>query len=218
MILFQSSLDHFISHLQQTPEFAGCEIALVEQNDTVRVVNQLLPEILVVDADTPNSTQIVKAIRRRKRLNKVLILATTSSDVAWGILNIGVDIVHTNSHGVEVFLARLRNLLKKSKSMKSIKVVASTRVGSITIIPETLVVIFDSRAIALTLMEYKLLAFLAANHNQAVKVSTLIKEVWGDIGNENRIRMVVFLLRKKLHDSKPFAIIKRSRGGYMLTS
>lgn len=221
MIMVESSLKLSIRDALSivSTQFSDVEIVYVEPRDIKPAVNRILPEILILDAGTSWFENIIKPIRRFRRLNSVYILVITSdNDRISRIVDLGADNAHHLQPGIDdVLAARLTGLINRFKTLPLMKPL-SVNAGVITIYPEYSTVIHNGQVKLLTPMEFKLLMLLAKNHMMTVSSDQLVKALWDDYAEITGLRMLVHRLRIILGDKRPYMLIKSLNGGYRLTS
>ena len=221
MIMVERSLELSIRNALSivSTQFSDIEIVYVEPEDIKPTVNRIPPEILILDAGTNWFEDVIKPIRKLRRLNSVYILVITSDrDRISRIVNLGADNVHHRQSGTdEVLAARLTSLINRFKALPLMKPL-SVNAGVITIFPEHSTLIHNGKVILLTPMEFKLLMILTNNHMETVSSNQLVQDLWGDNGEVTSLRMLIHRLRTILGDKKPHRLIKSFGGGYSLNS
>ena len=159
------------------------------------------PEIVILDLGLPDIDGIEVTRRLREWTQcPILILSVRDSErdkVA--ALDQGADDYLTKPFGIEELLARVRVALRHSSSRQGTpsKLV---RAGGLTIDLAWHLVKRGEEEIKLTGTEYKLLAYLAANHGRVLTHQSILTHVWGpaDADHTEYLRVYMRQLRKKL--------------------
>ncbi len=159
------------------------------------------PDIIILDLGLPDIDGIEVTRRLREWTQcPILILSVRDSErdkVA--ALDQGADDYLTKPFGIEELLARVRVALRHSSSRQGTpsKLV---RAGGLTIDLAWHLVKRGEEEIKLTGTEYKLLAYLAANHGRVLTHQSILTHVWGpaDADHTEYLRVYMRQLRKKL--------------------
>ena len=159
------------------------------------------PEIVILDLGLPDIDGIEVTRRLREWTQcPILILSVRDSErdkVA--ALDQGADDYLTKPFGIEELLARVRVALRHSSSRQGTpsKLV---RAGGLTIDLAWHLVKRGEEEIKLTGTEYKLVAYLAANHGRVLTHQSILTHVWGpaDADHTEYLRVYMRQLRKKL--------------------
>ena len=159
------------------------------------------PDIVILDLGLPDIDGIEVTRRLREWTQcPILILSVRDSErdkVA--ALDQGADDYLTKPFGIEELLARVRVALRHSSSRQGTpsKLV---RAGGLTIDLAWHLVKRGEEEIKLTGTEYKLLAYLAANHGRVLTHQSILTHVWGpaDADHTEYLRVYMRQLRKKL--------------------
>ena len=173
--------------------------------DFYKKLDERQPDLVLLDIMLPDEDglEIVGKLRRRpetKKLPVIMVTAkTTEIDKVKG-LDVGADDYLTKPFGVMELLARVRALLRRTQEETPSAVMT---LGDVTLDRESHRVTAGGQEIALTHMEFELLAFLMAHAGKAVTREVLLDDVWGIAysGDTRTIDVHVRTLRQKLGDS-----------------
>ena len=162
------------------------------------------PDLIILDLGLPDIDGVtVCAHLREWTQTPIIILSVRDSErdkVA--ALDTGADDYLTKPFGIEELLARVRVALRHSASRKSTQGAQSKEVkaGPITIDLAWHIVKRGEEQVKLTGTEYKLLAYLAANHGRVLTHQSILTNVWGeaDANHTEYLRVYMRQLRKKL--------------------
>ena len=177
------------------------------------------PDIVILDLGLPDIDGIEVTRRLREWTQcPILILSVRDSErdkVA--ALDRGADDYLTKPFGIEELLARARVALRHSSSRQGTpsKLV---RAGGLTIDLAWHLVKRGEEEIKLTGTEYKLLAYLAANHGRVLTHQSILTHVWGEpeANHVEYLRVFMRQLRKKLElePERPQILVTESGVGY----
>jgi DNA-binding response OmpR family regulator len=186
---------------------SGERKALTEDFDLV-VLDVLLPK--------KSGWEVLHGLRSSRYQVPVLMLTALSSkqDIVKG-LDQGADDYLPKPFVFDEFLARIRSLLRRSQSSKTVLKVGDLRLDTVSRKASR-----NGRTIDLTSREFALLEFLMRNHSKPIERQQLAKEIWGysfDPGT-NVVDVYVNHLRKKIEHENAAKLLYTVRGkGYMLT-
>ncbi len=177
------------------------------------------PDLVILDLGLPDMDGVEVCTRLREWTQcPIIVLSVRDSErdkVA--ALDKGADDYLTKPFGAEELLARVRVALRHSMQNKGThsKVV---KAGNLTVDIVSHIVKRDEEEIKLTGTEYKLLAYLAANHGRILTHQSILIHVWGpaDADHTEYLRVYMRQLRKKLEvdSDHPKFIITEPGIGY----
>ncbi len=159
------------------------------------------PDIVILDLGLPDMDGVEVCTRLREWTQcPIIILSVRDSEQdKVRALDKGADDYLTKPFGIEELLARVRVALRHSAAKHGAqnKVVKS---GNLTIDLAWHIVKRGDDEIKLTGTEYKLLAFLAANHGRVLTHQSILAHVWdpADADHTEYLRVYMRQLRKKL--------------------
>ena len=177
------------------------------------------PDVVILDLGLPDMDGVEVCARLREWTQvPILVLSVRDSErdkVA--ALDMGADDYLTKPFGIEELLARVRVALRHATRTQGTenKVV---RAGSLAIDLSWHIVKRGEEEIKLTGNEYKLLAYLAANHGRVLTHQSILTNVWGpaDADHTEYLRVYMRQLRKKLEadPERPQYILTEPGIGY----
>lgn len=181
------------------------------------------PDIIILDLGLPDMDGVEVCARLRERSQcPIIILSVRDSEAdKVAALDKGADDYLTKPFGIEELLARVRVAVRHAASRKGAQSEV-IKAGSLTIDLVWHIVTRDAEEIKLTGTEYRLLAYLAANHGRVLTHQNILTEVWGsaDADHTEYLRVYMRQLRKKLeaHPERPQIILTEPGIGYRFIS
>jgi phosphate regulon transcriptional regulator PhoB len=185
------------------------------------VVKETPPDLLLLDLMLPGMSglDICRELRKDPAFNSlpILILSARSeeTDRVTG-LEIGADDYVTKPFSIRELCARVRALLRRSKRTVSAERVIEC--GPLTIDPNSYRVSHTGRLIPLSVLEFRLLYYLATNPGHVFTRDQLLDAVWGSesLVTPRAVDVCVRRLREKLEtDPENPCLLSTIRGaGY----
>ncbi|MHB9131449.1 MAG: response regulator transcription factor [Armatimonadota bacterium] len=170
------------------------------------------PDLVILDLSMPGMSglEVCRELRAWYR-GPILILSVRGGEQdKIAALDLGADDYLTKPFPTGELLARIRALLRRAAMHETPPPVV--RIGELEIDLARRLVTRAGQPIALTPIEYAILAYLARNANCMVTSSQLIEQVWGDNATEDTqaLRVHISHLRKKI---EPYPTVPQ----YLLT-
>lgn len=206
--------------IKESLETRGFDICLCA-NGEVALANyhKENPELLVLDVMMPKKDgfTLAKEIRTIDDAIPIIFLTAKSQtqDVVEGF-SIGGNDYLKKPFSMEELIARINNLLKRTKEQKLSTIMA---LGGFTFnFPKQILQFKDGAPLRLTHREAHLLFHLVKNKNQVLDRSVILKKLWGNDDFFSARSMDVFItkLRKKLSVDPSIQIINVRGYGYKL--
>jgi two-component system response regulator VicR len=176
------------------------------------------PNLVILDLTLPDSDgfELVPLLHRGGRVPIIILSARSQKLDKIKGLGLGADDYVTKPTDLEELLARIRAVLRRSRSMPE-----RLRIGRLTIDFRTQVAMSGKKVVRLSHYEFKLLQYLAERRDQVVHREELLKEVWGYVDPNISTRSVdqtIFRLRQKIESDphQPVYIRTAHRDGYCL--
>lgn len=177
------------------------------------------PDLIILDLGLPDmdGVEVCRRLREWTQCPIIILSVRDSERDKVAALDMGADDYLTKPFGIEELLARMRVALRHAASRKGeqSKVV---KAGSITIDLVWHIVKRGEEEVKLTGTEYKLLAYLAANHGRVLTHQSILTNVWGlaDADHTEYLRVYMRQLRKKLEadPERPQYILTEPGIGY----
>ncbi|HLO32991.1 MAG TPA: response regulator [Anaerolineales bacterium] len=180
------------------------------------------PDLIILDLGLPDmdGVEVCTRLREWTQIPIIILSVRDSERDKVAALDMGADDYLTKPFGIEELLARVRVALRHYANRKG-EQGAQTKVvkaGAVTIDLAWHVVKRGEEEVKLTATEYKLLAYLAANHGRVLTHQSILTHVWGeaDADHTEYLRVYMRQLRKKLEDDpeRPQHILTEPGIGY----
>ena len=181
-------------------------------------------DLIVLDVMLPglDGVTVCRAIRREQHLKDVPILMLTArreeSDKVNG-LESGADDYLTKPFGIREFVARVRALLRRRRSVANASALnAPVTVAGLHVDPARRLARLNEREIELTAHEFDLLYVLASNRGIVFSRDALVQRVWGGETHitERSVDTLVKRLRRRIEADTdgPTLVLTVWGGGY----
>jgi two-component system, OmpR family, KDP operon response regulator KdpE len=178
------------------------------------------PDVIVLDLSLPDldGVEVCRRIREFTETPILVLSALGSEDRKVEALDRGADDYVTKPFGMAELEARLRVLLRRSRSGESTSPV-EIRVGPLVCNLVHRMATLDGEPMRLTSKEFDLLAFLARHAGKVCTHQMILREVWGATysSEAHYLRVYAHRLRKKLGDHGAM-LVTHAGIGYELTA
>jgi len=182
------------------------------------------PDLVLLDIGLPGMDGLDALRCLRQQIDVPVIFLTARRrelDQVVG-LELGADDYVTKPFDVDVLLARIKAVLRRSAPPAQPQEPASLAVGDIAIDPAAHTVMVNGNPVDLTPREFDLLYALAREAGNVVSVDDLLARVWGAeyAGEPQVVYVHIRWLREKLEDdpAHPHRIVTVRGVGYKLVS
>ncbi len=170
--------------------------------EAVEVLDRTEPDLLILDVMLPgrDGFELCREIRTRSPVPILMLTAKTDTvDVVVG-LESGADDYVTKPFVTKELVARIRALLRRSRSADAAP--RRIAIGELEIVPEAASVSKNGEVVHLTKTEFKLLLALASRPNQVFTRELLLQQVWeyDYFGDSRLVDVHVRRLRSKIED------------------
>jgi len=206
-----------ISKLQRALLFEGYEVLHTDSGDVgINIARNWRPNLVVLNLLMTSLDGWKVCQHLRNDSNVPMITMSESDDVGIRVraLDLGADDYLMKPFALEELLARIRALLRRRDTNKSVVVFANLVLKSVS-----REVYRGSRSIDLTAKEYDILALFMKHPNTVISKELMYSKIWGSETNTDSNVLAVFIatLRQKLEHSNESRLIHTVRKiGYML--
>jgi len=191
-----------------------------EEGLTLAATSQ--PDLIILDLGLPDmdGVEVCTRLREWTQIPIIILSVRDSERDKVAALDMGADDYLTKPFGIEELLARVRVALRHSASRNAAQGAQSkiVKAGSLAIDLAWHIVKRGDEEVKLTGTEYKLLAYLAANHGRVLTHQSILTHVWGeaDADHTEYLRVYMRQLRKKLEvdPERPQYILTEPGIGY----
>lgn len=173
------------------------------------------PDLILVDINLPfqDGFGICKELRK-ETTTPIIMLTSRNEDIDELLsLNCGADDFITKPYNIQILLARIQNILKRTYEVAKDSILQH-RGLSVNLLKGTM--IYEGQEIELTRNELGILSLLIANKDIIIPREKIIEEIWniGDYIDENTLNVNMGRLRKKLDNIglDEYIITKRGVG------
>ena len=184
----------------------------------LRAVDEFKPHLVVLDLMMPrmDGWELCRALSGDASRGIIILSARDETTDRIQGLEFGADDYLVKPFDFGELLARVRAVLRRRSPDLSRVVTA----GDLSIDTATREVRVGDRSLELSVREYDLLLFLAANAGQVLPRQRILDEVWGYnfFGDENNVEVYIRYLRQKLGDANHERIQTVRGVGYRLRS
>lgn len=198
---------HFRVSLASTGE-EGIALAVAEQ-----------PDLIILDLGLPDvdGIEVCRRLREWSHVPIIVLSVRESERDKVMALDRGADDYLTKPFGIEELLARIRVALRHVPQISGAKS-SIVKAGAITIDLAEHRVTRGAEEIKLTVTEFKLLAYLAANAGKVLTHRAILTHVWdpADADRLEYLRVYIRQLRKKIEDDpdNPKILVNEPGIGY----
>jgi len=188
--------------------------------ETLETVERELPDLIILDIMIPkmDGFEVCRRLREWSQIPIIMLSARGDATDKVECLNLGADDYVSKPFSVEVLIARVKAVLRRTQAVGAIPTQPSFTAGDIQINFAKRQVTVAGNEVKLTPTEYALLQELVLNKGKVLTHAHLLNKVWGLEYREERQYLHVFIrrLRAKLESDprNPCYITAVSGVGY----
>jgi two-component system response regulator MprA len=198
-------------------------VQAVDGNTALSLIESARPDVAILDVMMPNvdGLTVCRVLRaERNRLPVLMLTARTETPDRVAGLDAGADDYLAKPFELDELLARLRALLRRTKSVDDSNGDA-VQLGDLRLDPTSRRVWRGDREVDLSKTEFDLLELLLRNQGIVLDHSTIYDRIWGyDFGPDSKnLAVYISYLRRKLELTGEAKVIHTVRGvGYSARS
>jgi two-component system, OmpR family, response regulator MprA len=198
-------------------------VQAVDGNTALSLIESARPDVAILDVMMPNvdGLTVCRVLRaERNRLPVLMLTARTETPDRVAGLDAGADDYLAKPFDLDELLARLRALLRRTKSDDDSNGDA-VQLGDLRLDPTSRRVWRGEREVELSKTEFDLLELLLRNQGIVLDHSTIYDRIWGyDFGPDSKnLAVYISYLRRKLELTGEAKVIHTIRGvGYSARS
>ena len=218
-ILVVDDEDHIVELISYNLINSGYKVITANNGiDAVKLAKEENPRLMLLDLMIPglDGYDVCKAIRSDNDTKDISVIMLTAKgeelDKILG-LELGADDYMTKPFSIRELLARIKAVLRRTKSLGGSEEIFKT--NGILINFERREVLISDKKIDLTLKEFELLEILVKNRGKILTRETLLDKIWGYeyVGETRTVDVHIRYLRKKIEvDDKNPKFIETIRG------
>jgi DNA-binding response OmpR family regulator len=205
--------------LKRGLSYEGFAVSLAESGEDGLVqARERYPDLVILDWLMPGMDGLEVLEKLRLADNALPVIMLTAKDAPQDQirgLTTGADDYVTKPISFDILLARIKSLLRRSRSEGT----TLLRFSDIEMNGEAFTVHRKGREITLTGLEFRLLQAFMENPKRVMNKQLLLDKVWGTdfYGDDNVVEVYVKQLRQKLESDSDSRLIQTIRGvGYVL--
>ncbi len=206
-------------------EKAGYQVSsAATAEEALEQVSRSSPSLVLLDIGLPGIDGLEALRRLRQRLNLPVIFVTARRrelDQVVG-LELGADDYVTKPFDIDVLVARIRAVLRRTRATGERTRAPILTVGALTIDQDAHTVTANGREVSLTPREFDVIWVLAENAGRVISIDELLERVWGQeyVGEPQAVYVYIRWLREKLErdPQSPERILTVRGVGYRLVA
>jgi DNA-binding response OmpR family regulator len=209
-------------------EFEGYEVQTASDGQqALELIERQSPDLILLDVMMPRMDGFSVCQRVREFSTTPIIIVTARGQDQEKVkgLDLGADDYLTKPFSVDELLARVRAVLRRTQFASSEQIhhlQPTATIGEMTIDYTQHLVKMAGHEVALSPIEYRILAYLAQNAGRVVTHDLVLEHVWGAeyVGESHMLQVNINRLRRKLEaDPTHPRYLKTKVGiGYLLAT
>jgi DNA-binding response OmpR family regulator len=207
-------------------ELEGYEV--IAANDGQQALERIkaqIPDVVLLDVMMPrlDGFSVLQRVRAFSAVPVIIVTARGQDQDKVHGLDLGADDYLTKPFSVDELLARVRAVLRRAQFVATEQgtgLQGTTTIGELTVDYAQHLVTLSGQEMALTPIEYRLVAYLAQNAGRVVTQDLLLEHVWGAeyIGESHMLQVNINRLRHKLEadPAHPRYVLTKIGVGYFM--
>lgn len=197
----------------------GYEVATITEFENVVVqVQQIVPELILLDINLPGHDGhfLCKEIRKVAQMPIIIVTSQNTQLDELMSMNLGADDFISKPYHLQILLARIEAVLKRSYSQLSINKLSY---NGLSLDLSNWTIGFEGKEEILSKNEFKILHYLVQNKGKVVSREELMENLWSSeiFIDDNTLSVNMTRLRKKIEQMGMENPIETRRGlGYYM--
>lgn len=193
--------------------------SLNEFNNTINDILKIKPDLILLDINLPGTDgeYVCKEIRKKSNIPIIVITSRDNEIDELLCINYGADHYITKPFNIQILLAKIGSLLRRSNNMNEVKEEIDAKDFVLNISNSTIKK--DDKIIELTRNEYRILKYLIENRGKIISREEIMECLWESESfiDDNTLSVNITRLRNKLEELDLKELIETKRGqGYIL--
>jgi len=188
-------------------------------NNTIEEILKINPDLILLDINLPrvDGEYVCKEIRKKSNMGIIIVTSRDSEIDELVSINYGADHYITKPFNIQILLAKITSLLKRTNNLGSNQDKIDARDFVINISKS--IIEANGKNIELTKNELRILKYLTENRGRIVSREDIMEALWESESfiDDNTLTVNITRLRNKLEEVQLKDLIETKRGqGYML--
>ena len=171
----------------------------------IALAASLCPDLILLDLGLPDldGMEVIRKVREWSGMPVIVLSARNQEKEKVEALDLGADDYITKPVGTSELMARIRTALRHGAAAGTQKSENVFITGGLQLDFGKRIVKVNAEEVHLTQVEYKIVAFLAANAGRVVTYDAIISHVWGPYMDDNNriLRVNMASTRRKLENN-----------------
>ena len=171
----------------------------------IALAASLCPDLILLDLGLPDldGMEVIRKVREWSGMPVIVLSARNQEKEKVEALDLGADDYITKPVGTSELMARIRTALRHGAAAGTQKSENVFMTGGLQLDFGKRIVKVNAEEFHLTQVEYKIVAFLAANAGRVVTYDAIISHVWGPYMDDNNriLRVNMANIRRKLENN-----------------
>lgn len=194
-------------------------VVLANFNNVIDDILRQNADLILLDINLPytDGQYICKEIRKRSNVPIIMVTSRNTEIDELMSLNYGADQYVTKPYNIQILLAKITGLLKRTQSTETNQDQIKCEKFILNISQNTIET--DSKKVELTKNEFRIIYYLMLNKNKIVPREDIIDYLWESASfiDDNTLTVNMKRLRNKLEELGLEDVIETKRGlGYIL--
>lgn len=188
-------------------------------NNTIKDILAINPDLVLLDINLPGTDgeYVCKEVRKQSKVPIIIVTSRDNEVDELLSINYGADHYVTKPFNIQILLAKIASILKRTNSMNEIKDRIDAKDFILNVANSTIEK--SGKIMELTKNEYRILRYLVENRGRIVSREEIMECLWDNESfiDDNTLSVNITRLRNKLEELELKDLIETRRGqGYIL--